>query len=233
VLAAPQAGADAFAQGRAALEKGDYAEAAGAYARASALVPRCEALEYNIGTAAAEAGQIGPAVLHLERALREKPWDSDARQNLERVRGKRVDKVMGQEPGEAPLQRLIGAVPGRACFWLGLLAWWVGCALFALRIAGVRFGRRWHPIAAVLVAIPLIGLSAAWQMERSIDYAVVVTGGEQGVKVQAGPAADLPVAFEVHDGLKVLLLDSENGFTHIRLGNGLEGYLPDQDVERI
>jgi uncharacterized membrane protein YgcG len=31
----------------------------------------------------------------------------------------------------------------------------------------------------------------------------------------------------------VLILDAENGFTHIRLGNGLEGYVPDGVVEAI
>jgi hypothetical protein len=60
-----------------------------------------------------------------------------------------------------------------------------------------------------------------------------MSGGAQGVKVHSGPAADLPTSFEVHDGLKVLILDAENGFTHIRLGNGLEGYVPDGVVEAI
>ena len=30
-----------------------------------------------------------------------------------------------------------------------------------------------------------------------------------------------------------LVRDGENGFTHIRLGNSLEGYVPDEDVEAI
>lgn len=231
--AGPAAPTDAFARARAALDRGDYAGAAQAYADASVLLPGCEALEYDIGTAAAEAERVGPAVLHLERALRERPWDSDARQNLERVRQKRVDKVMGQEPGEAPLQRLIVAVPGRAFFWLGLLGWWVGFILLAVRTSGAELRKRWFPIAAILLAIPLVGFSLAWQMERATAYAVVISPGPQGVKVHAGPAADLPTSFEVHDGLKVLILDAENGFTHIRLGNGLEGYVPDGDVEAI
>ena len=93
---------DALARAGGALAHGDYSGAAKGYAEAAALLPRCEPLEYDIGTAAAEADEVGPSVLWLERALRERPWDSDARQNLERVRQKRVDKVMGQEPGESP-----------------------------------------------------------------------------------------------------------------------------------
>jgi len=237
VAAAPVSGAgDALDRAGGALAHGDYAGAAKGYAAAAEMLPRCEPLEYDIGTAAAEAEETGLSVLYLERALRDRPWDSDARQNLERVRQKRVDKVMGQEPGESPLQRLIALVPGRAFFWLGLCAWWLGFALLALRASGVSgfWGRRrWLPVAAIVLAIPLVGFSMAWQMERATAYAVVVSSGSQGIKVHSGPAADLPTSFEVHDGLKVLILDAENGFTHIRLGNGLEGYVPDGDVEAI
>jgi hypothetical protein len=105
--------------------------------------------------------------------------------------------------------------------------------LLVLRVAGVELRRRWLPVAAIVVAIPLVAFSMAWQMDRATAYAVVMSGGPQGVKVHSGPAADLPTSFEVHDGLKVLILDAENGFTHIRLGNGLEGYVPDGVVEAI
>ena len=231
--ASPGSAADALTRADGALERGDYAAAAKAYGDASALYPTCEPLEHDIGTAAAEADQVGVAVLYLERALRERPWDADARANLERVRQKRVDKVMGQEPGESPLQRLIALVPGRLFFWLGLCAWWLGFVGLALRALGRVRGPRWIPIAAILLAVPLVAASLAWRAERATPYAVVVSSGTLGVKVHAGPAADLPTSFEVHDGLKVLILDAENGFTHIRLGNGLEGYVPDGDVEAI
>ena len=106
-------------------------------------------------------------------------------------------------------------------------------ALRALGFGGFAARRRWLPVSAIVLAIPLVALSTVWQMERATAYAVVVSGGSQGIKVHSGPAADLPTSFEVHDGLKVLILDAENGFTHIRLGNGLEGYVPDGDVEAI
>jgi hypothetical protein len=233
VTTPPGTAAEALSQAQSALQRGDYGAAAQGYAQAATLLPRCEVLEYDTGTAAAEAEQVGPAVLHLDRALRESPWDTEARQNLERIRQKRIDKVMGQEPGESPLQRLIAEVPGRVFFWIGLLGWWVGFVFVALQVAGLARRQFWLPIAAILVSISLVGLSLAWQLERETAYAVVLGGGSQGIKVHSGPAADLPTSFEVHDGLKVLILDAENGFTHIRLGNGLEGYVPEGDIEAI
>lgn len=222
----------ALAEARGAVQRGNATLAAQGYVQAASLLPACGDLEYNAGTAAAEAEQVGAAVLHLERALRESPWDGDARQNLERVRQKRIDKVMGQEPGELPLQRLALGLPGRLLFWLALCAWWAGFALWLW--SSVR--RRRLVVSLIVLAIVCEGLSLAFQSERAVPYAIVTGDGatpSAGLKVHAGPAADLPTSFEVHEGLKVLILDTENGFAHVRLGNGLEGYVPEGSVEAI
>jgi tetratricopeptide (TPR) repeat protein len=233
LLAGGDVAADgALAGARVALQKQDWSGAAQYYGQAVAELPRCGELEYDVGTAAAQAGQVGLAVLHLERALRENPWDNDARQNLERIRQKRVDKVMGQEPGESPLQRVAECIPGRALFWFALLLYWLGCGLWLGRSLGrVRVAAGWI-VLSLLLSGAAFGASAASQAERSVRYAVVTDGG-QGVKVHSGPAADLPSNFEVHDGLKVLVLEAENGFVRIRLGNGLEGYVAESDIQEI
>jgi tetratricopeptide (TPR) repeat protein len=225
----------ALAGAQVAVQKQDWSGAAQYYAQAAQSLPRCAELEYDVGTAAAQAGQVGAAVLHLERALRENPWDSDARLNLERIRAKRIDKVMGQEPGESPLQRLAAGLPGRLLFWASALVFWAACGLWLLRGFGrLQLATPWLVLLFV-VAGAALGASLGYEAERSVRYAVVVGGGEggQGVKVHSGPAGDLPSSFEVHDGLKVLVLDSENGFVHIRLGNGLEGYAPESEIQEI
>jgi hypothetical protein len=232
-LSAASVGAEgALAGARVAVQKQDWSGAAQYYGQAAAELPGCSDLDYDVGTAAAQAGQVGTAVLFLDRALRDNPWDSDARQNLERVRGKRVDKVMGQEPGESPLQRIAAGIPGRLLFWLSLFLFWVGSGIWSAKGLGrSRLANGWVVLALALAGA-CFGASKASEAERSVRYGVVVTGA-QGVAVHAGPAADLPSKFEVHDGLKILVLDDENGFAHIRLGNGLEGYVPESEVQEI
>ncbi len=237
-LAAGDVSSDAaLSAAGAAVQRQDWPGAAAAYAQAAALTPRCGELEYDTGTAAANAGQVGVAVLHLERALRETPWDSDARTNLERIRLKRVDKVMGQEPGESPVQRLALGLPGRALFWLALALFWFGFGILVARTLGLALGAAFlgRGVAILVLGLAAVsfGASAIAEAERAEPYAVVQSPQGQGIKVHTGPAADLPSSFEVHDGLKVLVLDRENGFVHLRLGNGLEGYVAEAEVEAI
>ena len=204
---------------------------------AQALLQRPDGdLEYDLGTAAAQAGDLGPAVLHLERALREAPWDADARTNLERIREKRLDKVVGQELGEAPVQRLLLGLPGPWLSWAFAALWALG---FGLLIAGRRrrilagFG-----IASLALALGAGGLAWAWERSEAVPYAVVIA---KVAEVRPGPDPKLTPSFEVHEGLKVLLekgevgapSTEERGLARIRLANGLEGWVEASALERI
>ena len=215
---------------RAALLKGDYVTAARAYGEVAGASPGCADLEYDLGTVAAQAAQVGPAVLHLERALKLSPWDGDARQNLEKVRGKRVDKVAANELGDSPWQRLLLGLPSSALAWLAIVLW---AAAFLLLAVFRRKAIRRAATAGLLLAILLGAMGYAGTKASAIQYGVVLAPTGQGVKVHSGPAADLPSSFEVHEGLKVLIQEQANGFTKIRLANGLEGYVLDEAVEEI
>jgi hypothetical protein len=215
---------------RAALLKGDYAAASQAYGDVAAVTPGCADLEYDLGTVAAQAVQIGPAVLHLERALKLSPWDGDARQNLDKIRGRRVDKVAANELGDSPWQRLLLGLPAKAMVWLALLLW--VAAFLVLATWTRRIGRR-AAMAGLLLALLLGSVGYAGLKASSIRYGVVLAETGHGVKVHSGPAADLPSSFEVHEGLKILIQEEANGFTKIRLANGLEGYVPNEAIEEI
>jgi hypothetical protein len=215
---------------RAALLKGDYPAATTAYGEVVREVPGCGDLEYDLGTVAAQASQVGPAVLHLERALKLSPWDSDARQNLEKIRGRRVDKVAANELGDSPWQRLLLGLPSATVAWLAVLLW--VAAFLLLSLSQRRLLRR-AALVGMLMAIVLGPVGYAGLRASAIRYGVVLAPTGQGVKVHSGPAADLPSSFEVHEGLKVLIQEEANGFTKIRLANGLEGYVPDGTLEEI
>ncbi|MGC4116694.1 MAG: hypothetical protein QM765_19435 [Myxococcales bacterium] len=96
-------------------------------------------LEFNLGTAYLKQGRAGSAVLHLERALRLDPSDSDARANLERAQRLRVDKLVGapeETGGEEPLaSRIVSHTNGDRWSLAFLVLWTLG----ALSLLGRRF----------------------------------------------------------------------------------------------
>ncbi|HUB06614.1 MAG TPA: SH3 domain-containing protein [Myxococcales bacterium] len=199
-----------------------------AYGAALAAGNESADLEYDMGTAAAQAGDIGQAVLHLERALVLSPWDGDARDNLDRVRDKRVDKVVGQDLGESPLQRLLRGLPAAELSWTFAALWILGFLLLVLRRRRSWF--RPLGLACAVFGLGLGGLSWACERADGIPFGVVLA---KVTPVRAGPDPKLPASFEVHEGLKVLLEERDAGYQRIRLANGLEGWVEAGGVEKI
>jgi tetratricopeptide (TPR) repeat protein len=226
LLASPgPAGAAAFVkQAEQAFLARDYATAEKWYAAAINAGADSADLEYDFGTAAAQGGDMGQAVLHLERALKRSPWDADARENLSRIREKRVDKVVGQDLGDNPLQRLLHGLPAAGLSWGFAILWVLAFVLLAFRRA------RGLAIAGALIALGCGGL--AWAAERAdaIPFGVVTA---KVAEVRAGPDPKLPTSFEIHEGLKVVLEDREDGYVRVRLANGLEGWIEAPLVEGI
>jgi uncharacterized protein YgiM (DUF1202 family) len=68
------------------------------------------------------------------------------------------------------------------------------------------------------------------QTERNRIDAVVIT---ENAYVRSGPLDSSPRLAEIHEGLKVRILSEREGFYQVSLENGLTGWLPREQVERI
>jgi hypothetical protein len=73
-----------------------------------------------------------------------------------------------------------------------------------------------------------VGLQA--YVARTVREAVVMTPALQAREL---PAANARVAFEVHAGLKVRVLEAEGRFVRIRLPNGLVGWAEKEGIAEI
>ena len=189
-------------------------------------------LAFNLGTARLRQGRIGWAVLHLERALRLDPGDDDARANLERARRMRVDKIVGspeEAAGSEPIaSRIVFHTRGPRWTLGFLLLWTVGWGLVLLRRFAQSGGRR-----GVMFAVGLLGIVAALPcalvtaahvyVNESARDAIVVAAA---LPVREGPDSGIKPTFEIHEGLKVRILDRDGAFQRIRLSNGLQGWVP-------
>ncbi|MBI5548023.1 MAG: SH3 domain-containing protein [Deltaproteobacteria bacterium] len=196
-------------------------------------------LEYNLGTEYLKQGRLGFAVLHLERALRHDPNDADARANLEKAQRMRVDKLVGAPEetggGEPLAAQLVSRTSGDRWALAFLLLWAFGGAALAARRLLSAFRHRTAlllaALCALLLALPCGVVTAihVYVRESAHDAVVVVAS----VPVREGPRETYKSTFEVHDGLKVRVLDEENGFRRVRLANGLQGWVPTGDVTEI
>lgn len=221
-----------------AYSAGDYAEARHSWeaVRSAGLMSR--ELYYNLGNACFKDGEIAPAILWYERALRLDPSDADVRYNLEYARALTQDRI--EEIPEIFFEQWGHAL----CYTLSSNTWAVLSLVFLAIAAGLALlfllgrtsGRRrlgfFAGIAALLLA--LLGWDMAqWQRTeaRRQDMAIVMRP-VSSVKSSPseGSAKDL---FILHEGTRVRILDNVAGFSNIELADGRQGWIPAADIEVI
>jgi tetratricopeptide (TPR) repeat protein len=209
---------------------GDFDGAARAY---RALVDEGyegSALHLNLGNALARAGARGQAMASWLRALRLDPSDADARANLELARALNVDRLVGA--ADLPLSaRLVERTSDGLAVGLFGAAWIALWGLLWLRGRSARRTRRAlgaAALAASLLAVAAGALLAGKASDRRTPGAVVVA---PVAPVREGPERALKVAFELHEGTTVKVVEARGDQARVLLQNGLTGWVASADLE--
>jgi tetratricopeptide (TPR) repeat protein len=222
-----------FAEANNAYARADYAKAREDYEK---LVTHGQAgadVLYNLGTTALAMGDLGSAVLYLERARRAGGRADDVDANLSVARSKQLDQVVGASADTPFLERVVEATSDQVTGWV-FLACWAGAFALLIALRFLRSGRGWALAGAILLfacALPAGALLGAHAYARQSFIDAVVTSATL-------PARELPqdnakVSFEIHAGLKVRLMEQAGNFVKVRLPNGLEGWSPKDGVTPI
>jgi tetratricopeptide (TPR) repeat protein len=230
----PEEAQELFAKANEAYTREDYATAREGYEKLISHGQGGPDVLYNLGTTYLAQGELGRAVLSLERAWKQGGRAPDLEANLALARAQQKDKVEGAAVEEDFVTRVVKATPGEVVAGVFLGAW---VAAFGLLLM-FRFlkpgGRAWVLVLAGLaltVAMPSGALLAAhiW-VERTLHEAVVLS---RTLVARELPKGDAKVLFEVHEGLKIRLLEDAGRYVRIRLPNGLEGWTEREGVAEI
>ena len=234
----PDAAMSTFQEGNVAYTEGNYDAAVEAYTSVLEKWTSFE-LEYNLGGAHYKAGNIGPCILHYERARRLRPNDDDLNANLLLAQSAVTDRIEGMpEIGMASLWRELISQE-RLADWTAasLFLWLVGFILLGIRMFRTDIAqRRWLGLispAVLLLALALGALSKqTHQRIVSEEGAVVMV---PRVEVMSAPSGgDAPSKlFVLHEGTVVELLREEGNWHQVRLLNGNSGWLEASTIEGI
>jgi uncharacterized protein YgiM (DUF1202 family) len=84
--------------------------------------------------------------------------------------------------------------------------------------------------SGVVALLAVASLFAKVRAESNRIEAIVVT---ENAYVRSGPEESSPRLAEIHEGLKLRILGEREGFLQVSLANGLTGWVPREQVERI
>lgn len=227
---------EAYRQGNALYEKGNYAEALTEYEKALASFRSFE-LYFNAGNCHMKLSNIPQAILHYERARKIKPTDEDLISNCELANLKLTDKIealptlgvtywWNSLTAEGMLTRWT---------WLTIVSGLLGFLLLSFYVMARRHGAR-----RVLVGLGIIMMMAAatgWILASFTDgrirantEAIIMA---DRVDVKTSPAPDATSAFVLHAGTKVVIRNRSAAWIEIRLANGNVGWMPADALEVI
>ena len=194
-------------------------------------------LYYNIGNSYYREGNLGYAILNYERALKLSPGDEDIQHNLALANTKTIDRI--------------NTLPEFFLFqwWESFLAiltfsgWiylsYIFYLLLLLLIIFYFYTRRpdyqrlafFSGIAVLFLLAVSVSISVIkYNREFNIKNGVIV---EQSATAKLSPDPDSNDAFVIHEGLKVKIEDKVENYYRIRLQDGKQGWLPQNDLRII
>ena len=224
--------------GIAAYTEGNYTQALRDWQDVQATGMMSRELYYNLGNAYFKTGEIAPAILWYERALRLDPSDADVRYNLEFARAQTQDKI--DEVPEIFFEQwghaMCYLLPSNTWAVLSLVFFAATVALVLLYLLGRTSARRRLGFFAAIATFLLAFLGwdfAQWQRTEALrqDMAIVMRPVSS---VKSSPSAESAKdLFILHEGTRVKILDNVSGYSNIELADGRQGWIPAADIEVI
>ena len=184
---------------------------------------------YNMGNAYYKMREYPMAIYSYEKALKLDPSNEEVRTNLEIANLAIVDKI---EPvPQSFIERWWRSL--RAMCSSDRWAWWSVAAFALLLFCLFMFLRSRHVglrklgffMGIIFIIVFALSVVFAAQLKHAAttqDQAIVMT---PTVTVKSSPSDDGVDLFVLHEGTKVSILESSNGWNKVRIANGSVGWL--------
>ncbi|MFI5171278.1 MAG: tetratricopeptide repeat protein [Chitinophagales bacterium] len=218
-------------------EKGDYKNAIEIYDQLLEKNGESAEIYYDLGNCYYKIDHLGNAVLNYERALLLDPSDDDIKYNLQLTNLRIRDKI---DPVSEPVllvwwRNFIKLLSVHIWAFLTILFLWIALAGFILyRYANkINQQRAGFYIFAFSIIIFLITAIAAYSKnDYDSNYRFAVVMAPSSI-VKSEPNESSTNLFLIHEGLKIRLIDYEEGWNEIKMPDGNVGWVKEAEIESV
>ena len=220
-----------------AYNEGNFAKAVATYEQILSQNLHSAALYYNLANAYFKQGELGKALLNYNRASRIAPGDEDIRHNQEYAEKMTKDSI--EKIPEFFLITWLRSVRGAmSCTaWTVLSIVMLATALvmallylLAQRMSLRKVGFYTMAVAVLLfVATSIFAISERNQLVGRSEAIVMSTAAS----VKSSPDRSATELFVLHEGTKVSIGETTDGWAEVRIADGRKGWIEDKRIERI
>lgn len=224
-----------FDSATAAYNKGDYEKAITHYLSIVEEGKHSAALYYNLGNSYYKLNQIAPSIYYYEKALLLSPNDPEIRNNLVYAQNMTLDAISPLP--ETTLSQLYKRLTGILSFdgWAYLAIVFVVVFVLAYILFYYLQSSTHKRIAFVssliAIALTIISISIAFLRYQDFkeDQPAIIFAREVNVKTEPNNRSD--IAFTLHEGTKVNVLEEFDTWMEIQLSDGQTGWLPSDSLK--
>jgi tetratricopeptide (TPR) repeat protein len=215
----------------------EYENAIDCYTRVVEMGYSASSLYFNLGNAWYKMNNFPKAILYYEKARLLDPVDEDIRQNLTIANSRIVDKI--ENMPEFFLKRWFSglAVLLSPDQWalISLLLFVLSLSAFFLYIFTNGYGLKKFGFTAgvILVILSFTGIFFMQKRKQLIRHshgAIVIA---PVVNVKSSPDEQGTSVFVLHEGTRVVLMDSVLQWKEVKIPDGNKGWIQERDLAKI
>ena len=218
-----------FDQANAAYNSGNYNDAVELYQKILDSDMESVPVYYNMGNAYYKMHDYPMAIYNYEKALKLDPSNEEVRTNLEIANLAIVDKIesVPQSFVERWWRSLRAMGSGDRWAWWSVAAFALLLVCLFMFLRSRRMGLRklgfFMGIVFFIVFVLSVVFAAQLKKAATIPDQAIITAPT--VTVKSSPAVTSVDLFVLHEGTKVAILESSNGWNKVRIANGSIGWL--------
>ena len=216
-----------------AYNEGNFEKAAATYEQILAQNLHSAALYYNLANAYFKQNKLGEALLNYNRASRIAPGDEDIRHNQEMTKDS-IEKIP-EFFLTTWLRSVRGAMSCTAWTVLSIVMLAIALVMALLYLLAQRMSLRkvgFYTMAVALllfVATSIFAISERNQLVGRSEAIVMSTAAS----VKSSPDRSATELFVLHEGTKVSIGATTDGWAEVRIADGRKGWIEDKRIERI
>ena len=211
-----------------------YKEAISAYEEILKTGLSSYKLYYNLGNAYYKNNELGKAIYNFELANKLQSNNEDVKNNLRIANEKRIDDIESKENFfiSAIKSGLVNSLSTNGWAWLSIISLTAGFILFLIffisgSIQFKRFGFFLSMTCLLIFTGSMIFGYTVLNEKQKTKFAIILAKETQ---IFEEPNINGHSKFNLHEGTKVKVLESNGDWTNIKLENGNEGWLKTKDV---
>jgi len=226
-----------FDKANALYNDGKYAEAIDQYEAILDSKEHSAALYFNLGNANYKLNNIAPSIYYYEKALQLDPKDKDIQSNLAFAQNMTIDAI--EKVPEVGFSKIINnivntfntdtwaeiAIGGVLLFVIIFLMYHFSYSTSKKRVAFV--------VSIVSLIVTFLAVAMAFQksgLDKKNNPAIVFV---QESRVKSDPNPTSEEVFRLHEGTKVQVVETYEGWNKIKLSDNSTGWIPSKEIKLL